>query len=65
MLRELINKVREPICIHQYNFIKAQDSEDFKRGKMGTVSYYKCEKCGKEKSEYKNNSDINNDFWDF
>ncbi|MGE6366371.1 hypothetical protein ACQKD9_21895 [Bacillus paramycoides] len=63
MLRELINKVKEPKCIHKYNFIKTQDSENFKTGQIGTASFYKCEKCGKEKIEYKYNSDINSDYW--
>ena len=49
MLRGWINKVKEPGCIHKYNFIKTQDSENFKTGQIGTASFYKCEKCGKEK----------------
>ena len=63
MLRELINKVKEPKCIHIYNFIKTQDSENFKTGQIGTASFYKCEKCGKERIENKYNSDINSDYW--
>ncbi|MEJ3741433.1 hypothetical protein [Bacillus tropicus] len=60
MLRGWINKVKEPGCIHKYNFIKTQDSENFKTGQIGTASFYKCEK---EKIEYKYNSDINSDYW--
>ncbi|AFQ13272.1 MULTISPECIES: hypothetical protein [Bacillus] len=60
MLREWINKVKGPKCIHKYNFIKTQDSENFKTGRIGTASF--C-KCGKEKIEYKYNSDINSDYW--
>ncbi len=30
---------------------------------LGRVTPYKCEKCGKEKIEYKYNSDINSDYW--
>ncbi|PHF13376.1 hypothetical protein COF84_23555 [Bacillus wiedmannii] len=63
MLRKWINKAKEPKCTHKYNFIKTQDSENFKTGQMGTASFYKCEKCGKEKIEYKYNSDINSDYW--
>ena len=63
MLRGWINKVKEPGCIHKYNFIKTQDSENFKTGQIGTASFYKCEKCGKEKIEYKYNSNINSDYW--
>lgn len=63
MLGKWMNKVREPKCIHKYKFIKTQDSENFKTGQMGIASFYKCEKCGKEKIEYKYNSDINSDLW--
>ncbi|PED09081.1 hypothetical protein [Bacillus pseudomycoides] len=58
-----VQKVRKPNCIHKYNFIKTQDSENFKTGQMGIASFYKCEKCGKEKVEYKYNNDINSDLW--
>jgi len=31
---------------------------------MGIVSYYKCEKCGKEKEISKYTNDVNSDYWD-
>ncbi|PHE40072.1 hypothetical protein COF51_05245 [Bacillus pseudomycoides] len=58
-----MQKVRKHNCLHKYNFIKTQDSENFKTGQMGIASFYKCEKCGKEKVEYKYNNDINSDLW--
>ncbi|MDC2867009.1 hypothetical protein [Bacillus sp. BP-3] len=63
MLGKWLNKVREPKCIHKYIFINTQDSENFKTGQMGTASFYKCEKCGKEKIDYKYNNDININPW--
>lgn len=63
MLEKWIDKVSGSKCIHKYNFIKTQYSENFKTGQMGTGSFYRCEKCGKEKIKYKYNSDINSDFW--
>ncbi|MFJ8529130.1 hypothetical protein [Bacillus sp. NPDC094106] len=50
-------------CKHKYNFVRMQDCEDFKRGQLGAAYIYQCEKCGKEKVTYKNNNDINTDFW--
>ena len=44
MLREWINKVKGPKCIHKYNFIKTQDSENFKTGRIGTASFVSVEK---------------------
>ncbi|UOX98672.1 hypothetical protein MWG54_12655 [Bacillus cereus] len=49
MLGNWFDKLKEPKCIHRYKLIKSHDNEDFKTGKMGIVSYYKCEKCGKVK----------------
>ncbi|WP_416825962.1 hypothetical protein [Ectobacillus polymachus] len=63
MLGKWMNKIKQPECRHKYNFIKAQDSENFMTGQMGIAYFYKCEMCGKEKIEYKYNSDINSDFW--
>lgn len=63
MLGKWMNKVREPKCIHNYKFIKSQDSENFKTGQMGIASFYQCEKCGKEKIVYKYNNDININPW--
>ncbi|HGH7176385.1 TPA: hypothetical protein ACJMKJ_003984 [Bacillus wiedmannii] len=54
----------ESHCKHKYGFIKMQDNEDFKRGNLGVVFMYRCEKCGKEKLKYKSNNEINNDFFD-
>ncbi|WP_176518855.1 hypothetical protein [Bacillus wiedmannii] len=39
----------ESRCKHKYSFIKMQDNEDFKNGKLGVAYMYRCEKCGKEK----------------
>ncbi|MBS9803214.1 hypothetical protein [Bacillus cereus] len=64
MLGKWLDKLKEPKCIHRYKFIKSQDTEDFKAGKMGIVSYYKCEKCGKEKEISKYTNDVNSDYWD-
>lgn len=63
MLGKWIKKANDSKCIHKYKFIKTQDSENFKTGKIGIASIYKCEKCGKEKIKRKYNSDINSDFW--
>ncbi|MBH0346988.1 MULTISPECIES: hypothetical protein [Bacillus] len=54
----------ESHCKHRFRFIKTQDNEDFKRGKLGVVYMYRCEKCGKEKLKFKSNNEINNDFFD-
>ncbi len=35
-----------------------------KKGILGVVYIYQCEKCGKEKLKYKNNNEINNEFLD-
>ncbi|MGX5587623.1 hypothetical protein ACWKTX_28800 [Bacillus thuringiensis] len=65
MLGNWLDKLKEPKCIiHRYKLIKSQDSENFKTGKMGIVSYYKCEKCGKEKEVSKYTNDVNSDYWD-
>ncbi|PGB55364.1 hypothetical protein [Bacillus toyonensis] len=64
MLVKWLDILKEPKCIHRYKLIKSQDSEDFKTGKMGIVSYYKCEKCGKEKEIGKYTNDVNSDYWD-
>ncbi|PGU94599.1 hypothetical protein COD71_08240 [Bacillus cereus] len=64
MLGKWLDKLKEPKCIHRYKLIKSQDSENFKTGKMGIVSYYKCEKCGKEKEISKYTNDVNSDYWD-
>ncbi|WP_307802557.1 hypothetical protein [Bacillus sp. XF8] len=63
MYNSLLEEIKHRNCIHKYNFIKTQDSENFKTGQMGIASFYKCEKCGKEKVEYKYNNDINSDLW--
>ncbi|MFJ7480521.1 hypothetical protein ACIQX5_08505 [Bacillus thuringiensis] len=63
MLGKWLDKLKESKCIHRYKFIKSQDNEDFKAGKMGIVSYYKCEKCGKEKEISKYTNDVNSDYW--
>ncbi|MET3201840.1 hypothetical protein CN912_30065 [Bacillus cereus] len=63
MLGKWLDKLKEPKCIHRYKFIKSQDNEDFKAGKMGIVNYYKCEKCGKEKEISKYTNDVNSDYW--
>ncbi|QHV46855.1 hypothetical protein C1N66_28540 [Bacillus cereus] len=54
----------ESHCKHKYIFIKMQDNEDFKKGTLGVVYIYRCEKCGKEKFKCKNNNEINNEFLD-
>ncbi|PEQ02738.1 hypothetical protein CN587_20290 [Bacillus wiedmannii] len=54
----------ESRCKHKYSFIKMQDNEDFKNGKLGVAYMYRCEKCRKEKLKYKSNNEINNDFFD-
>ncbi|EEK89650.1 hypothetical protein bcere0011_20950 [Bacillus cereus m1550] len=41
-----------------------QDNENFKKGTLGVVYIYQCEKCGKEKLKCKNNNEINNEFLD-
>ncbi|MEC3194021.1 hypothetical protein P9Z84_14815 [Bacillus cereus] len=64
MLGNWFDKLKEPKCIHRYKLIKSHDNEDFKTGNMGIVSYYKCEKCGKEKEISKYTNDVNNDYWD-
>lgn len=72
MLGNWFDKLKEPKCIHRYKLIKSHDNENFKTGKMGIVisyqllviSYYKCEKCGKEKEISKYTNDVNNDYWD-
>lgn len=35
-----------------------------KKGTLGVVYIYRCEKCGKEKFKCKNNNEINNEFLD-
>ncbi|AKR09589.1 zinc finger protein 100 [Bacillus thuringiensis] len=64
MLGNWFNKLKEPKCIHKYKLIKSHDNEDFKAGKMGIVSHYKCEKCGTEKEISKYTNDVNSDYWD-
>ncbi|PET25953.1 hypothetical protein [Bacillus cereus] len=64
MLGKWFDKLKEPKCIHRYKLIKSHDNEDFKSGKMGIVSYYICEKCGKEKKISKYTNDVNSDYWD-
>ncbi|OFD44974.1 hypothetical protein BWGOE3_22310 [Bacillus mycoides] len=49
---------------HNYSFIKIQDNEDYKNGKLGVAFIRRCEKCGEEKIKFKNNNDINIDFFD-
>ncbi|EJR61836.1 hypothetical protein IIO_02744 [Bacillus cereus VD115] len=56
------NYLDESHCKHKYSFMKMQDNEDFKAGKLGTVYMYRCEKCGKEKLQFKNNNEISNEF---
>ncbi|MED3037370.1 hypothetical protein AVT_04195 [Bacillus tropicus] len=58
------NFLDESRCKHKYSFIKMQDNEDFKSGKLGVAYVYRCEKCGKEKLKFKSNNEINNDFFD-
>ncbi|MGH1287117.1 hypothetical protein [Bacillus toyonensis] len=47
---------------HKYSFMKMQDNEAFKAGKLGTVYMYRFEKCGKEKLKFKSNNEISNEF---
>ena len=49
MLRGWINKVKEPGCIHKYNFIKTQDSENFKTGQIGTASFISVKSVEKKR----------------
>ncbi|ACK61706.1 MULTISPECIES: hypothetical protein [Bacillus] len=58
------NYLGESHCKHKYIFIKMQDNENFKKGTLGVVYIYQCEKCGKEKLKCKNNNEINNEFLD-
>ncbi|MHA4128342.1 hypothetical protein CBR59_10690 [Bacillus thuringiensis] len=51
------NYLGESHCKHKYIFIKMQDNENFKKGTLGVVYIYQCEKC-------KNNNEINNEFLD-
>lgn len=65
MLKKWFEKyLDESHCKHKYRFVKMQDNEDFKKGKLGIAYIYRCEKCGKEKMKIKSNNEINNEFFD-
>lgn len=53
MLKKWIGKyLDESNCKHKYSFIRMQDNEDYKNGKLGVAYIYRCEKCGKEKIKF-------------
>ncbi|MFJ8453728.1 hypothetical protein [Bacillus paramycoides] len=65
MLKKWIGKYLDKSnCKHKYSFIRMQDNEDYKNGKLGVAYIFRCEKCGKEKIKFKNNNDLNIDFFD-
>ena len=39
MLGKWMDKSQEPRCIHNYKFIKTQDSENFKTGQLGQLIF--------------------------
>ncbi|KFM99661.1 hypothetical protein DJ93_4789 [Bacillus clarus] len=45
MLKEwLKNNFDKSNCRHKYNFIRMQDNENFRKGELGAVYIYRCEK---------------------